>query len=424
MIWTPLLTLVVIATAQPAAARQSDEPRLGAVRADTIFVSPTGPVRSIAEAVRRAPAAGVVIVERGVYHEPTIVIDRPLMLAGREGAVLDARGAHGLLLVRADDVTVRGLHFTGVGASDIEDRAAVKIVRSTRCAIEESTFTDNFFGIFLAEVEHCRITGNTLRGRGGSEAMSGNGIHVWSSANVAIDGNRVSRHRDGIYLEFAQVSRIHDNHVEGNRRYGLHFMFSDDSRYERNVFRRNQAGVAVMYTKRVVMRGNRFEANWGSGAYGLLLKEITEAEVRDNIFERNTTALFADGANRLVASGNTFTGNGWALRLMASSVGARIEQNAFIGNTFDVATNSRQSYSTFAGNYWDSYRGYDVNRDGVGDVPHRPVRLFSQLVERFEPVMMLQRSFLVGVLDAAERAIPSLTPDQMVDSTPRMRARR
>ena len=65
-----------------------------------------------------------------------------------------------------------------------------------------------------------------------------------------------------------------------------------------------------------------------------------------------------------------------------------------------------------------------MNRDGVGDVPHRPVRLFSQIVERFEPTLVLQRSFFLALLDGAERALPALTPEGMLDSTPAMRPNR
>ena len=86
-----------------------------------------------------------------------------------------------------------------------------------------------------------------------------------------------------------------------------------------------------------------------------------------------------------------------------------------------VATNSRSPSTTFAGNYWDDYRGYDVDRDGTGDVPHRPVRLFSVIVERQPASLILMRSTFATLLDAAERVLPSLTPDALVDSAPAMK---
>jgi nitrous oxidase accessory protein len=106
---------------------------------------------------------------------------------------------------------------------------------------------------------------------------------------------------------------------------------------------------------------------------------------------------------------------------MANSVGNEVTRNDFTGNTFDVATNSRQSYSSFRENYWDAYRGYDLDRDGYGDVPFRPVRLFSSIVAGNEASLILLRSLLVATLDAAERVLPAITPAGLADARPAMR---
>jgi nitrous oxidase accessory protein len=166
------------------------------------------------------------------------------------------------------------------------------------------------------------------------------------------------------------------------------------------------------------MIGNRFENNWGSAAYGLLLKEIEDSRVEGNVFRGNTTALLADGADHLVATRNVFEQNGWAVKVEGSTDAARFTSNNFIGNTFDVTTSSNSPSSTFSGNYWDSYRGYDLNRDGIGDVPHAPVRLFAVIVARAPQAIILLRSGLASVLDAVERAMPSLTPELFVDPRP------
>jgi nitrous oxidase accessory protein len=238
---------------------------------------------------------------------------------------------------------------------------------------------------------------------------------------VVVADNVIAGHRDGIYFEFVRDSRAERNVSERNLRYGLHFMYSDSSRYVGNTFRRNGSGVAVMYTKHVEMRGNRFEDNWGAAAYGLLLKEIGDPVLVGNVFARNTVGLLADGATRLVAERNRFAANGWAVQLQANTQDARFAGNDFAGNTFDVATNARDAAAAFDGNYYDDYRGYDLDRDGRGDVPHRPVRLFSLLVATHEPAMAMLRSVFVDLLDGAERVVPALTPETVVDARPAMR---
>jgi nitrous oxidase accessory protein len=385
-----------------------------------VVVSPAGPIASLAEAIRRAAPGAHIVVRPGTYREPTILVDKPLTIVGDGWPVIDGEMKREIMVVTANAVTVRGLVLRDVGKSFRDDNAAIKVVRASGCAIDGNRIENAFFGIYLAGVTDCRVAGNVIRAAGGTEPTSGNGIHLWSSADVTVDRNLVSGHRDGIYLEFARNVVVERNTSEANLRYGLHFMYSDSCRYVANVFRRNLGGVAVMYARRVDMIGNRFEDNWGGAAYGLLLKEISDPRIERNEFNRNTVGLVADGAVRIIATQNAFARNGWAVKLLGSTYDGRIEHNDFVANTFDVAANG-DGGNLLAGNYFDSYQGYDLDRDGFGDVPHHPVRLFSVVVERNPPAIILLRSFFVDLLDVAERVLPSLTPATLADARPAIR---
>jgi nitrous oxidase accessory protein len=384
----------------------------------TLVVAPGTPLATLGEAVARASAGDRIVVRAGTYREPLVTIDKPLTIEGDGDAILDGESAHAILTVAADDVTVRHLHFRDVGVSYTSDLAAVRVLAVRNCRIEDNLIERAFFGIYLAKSVGCRVTHNDIRGAARDETSSGNGIHLWAARDALIADNHVSGQRDGIYFEFVTHTVVRGNTSEHNLRYGLHFMYSDDCRYLDNTFRYNHAGVAVMYTHRVLMAGNRFESNWGDAAYGLLLKEIDDSRVEDNEFARNTVGLSADGANRLVASHNTFRSNGWAVRLVSSTDDARFERNNFFDNTFDIGMRGGETTTRFAGNYWDDYRGYDLDRNGVGDAPFHPVRLFSLIVAQNPPTLLLLRSPFVMLLDAVERAVPSLTPSSVVDDTP------
>lgn len=423
---TLLLLLVAHASAVQPRAAQATALQARTVQAQepadtTIRVSASGPVRTLAAAIRLAPAGARIVVGPGTYTEPMVIVDKPVTIEGEGWPVFDGEGARQLMTVAADDVTVRGLVLRNVGSSYVEDRAAIRVAGARRCTIEGNRFEHAFFGVYLAETTACRVSNNTFVAIGQSEAASGNGIHLWNASETVIEDNHIRGHRDGIYLEFSPGTVVRRNLSEGNLRYGLHFMYSDDCRYEANTFRRNLAGVAVMYARRITMIGNRFEENWGSASYGLLLKEIYDPYIEGNHFTRNTIGLLADGAVRIAARGNAFSQNGWAIRLMGSTYDGVFERNDFVGNTFDVASNSRESQNRLTGNHFDSYRGYDLDRDGTGDVPHRPVRLFSVLVEQNPPALILLRSFFVDLLDMAERVVPALTPEALRDDQPAMR---
>lgn len=394
-------------------------PRAASAQRDTVIVRPGG--ISLVDALRSVKTGGVVSIRPGHYAAREIAIQRPVKIVGEGFPTLDAEGKGEVLRITADDVTVEGLKLTGTGVSYTQDRAAIRVTDVGNCRIIGNRFENNLYGIYLAKVTSCEVAGNVLSASGRTEATSGNGIHLWSSREIRIHDNRVHGFRDGIYFEFVHDTQVRRNVSEKNLRYGLHFMYSDDCEYIGNVFRNNGAGVAVMYTKRVHMVSNRFEKNWGSSAYGLLLKEIADSRIERNVFEENTTGLYADGADRIRAIGNDFNRNGWAVRVGGSTLNGLFTANNFVDNTFDVTTNSQDPSTKFEGNYWSSYKGYDLDRNGIGDVPHAPVRLFAVIVERNPQSIVLMRSALVSILDMAERAMPSLTPALFVDPRPMMK---
>jgi nitrous oxidase accessory protein len=390
------------------------------VRAE-IRVGPGGTFSSIEAAVAAALPHAVIRVGPGVYPARPLVLDRPVHLIGEGWPVLDGEGVGSIVVVQADSVRIQGFVLTGTGKSYTQDHAAILIEEHRACEILDNRVDDTFFGIYLARTTDCEVRGNRVRSNATREADSGNGIHLWDVERIRVSGNEVSGHRDGVYLEFARSVILRNNTSEGNLRYGLHFMFSDDSFFQDNVFRANGAGVAVMYTRNVVMSGNRFEQNWGPAVYGLLIKDVQDALVEGNLFRQNSVGLFVEGADRVTFRMNDLERNGWAVRILGSSQDNHFTANNFIENTFDVTTNTVRSDNTFDRNYWSAYRGYDLSGDGFGEVPHRPVRLFSVLIERQPPTVLLLRSFFVDVLEVAERVLPVLTPDALVDPNPRIR---
>lgn len=385
-----------------------------------VVVDPAGPVRTVTEALARVAPGGRINVRAGNYSEPVIRVAVPVTIVGDSGAVF-VGGDHEIFVVTADDVTFRGLTLRHVEPSYVEDRAAILFDSVANCVVEDSRLEGTFFGIYLSRSRGCRISRNVVQGTSTAEMSAGNAIHLFHSRDVTVDGNRVTGHRDGIYLEFAEDARVIGNLSTGNLRYGLHFMFSHRCEYRDNRFVNNGAGVAVMYTRSMLMQGNTFADNWGAASYGLLLKEIRDSRILGNSFRENTVGMYLEGSARNEVTGNTFEANGWAVRVLADAEGNRFARNVFLRNSFDVSTNSRSNVSTFRGNYWDHYEGYDLDHDGFGDVPFHPVRLFSLLVAQHEPSLILLRSFFVDLLDAAERVMPVLTPETLRDDRPLMR---
>lgn len=379
--------------------------------------SAKGELRSVIQAAR---PGDTLRLKAGMYREGNVLIEKDLVLLGMPGAVLDGEGKHEILTIANARVSVIGLTFRRSGRSNMDDYAGIKVHDAHGTRIINNRFEETFFGIHLSNTDSAYISDNWLKATAAKEYELGNGIHLWKCNHARIENNQITGHRDGIYFEFVTNAYIYKNRSHSNMRYGLHFMFSNDNEYRENTFSKNGAGVAVMYTSGVHMIDNVFEQNWGAAAYGLLLKDIRDSEVRGNKFLNNTSGIYMEGTSRTHFEGNTFHTNGWAIQLQASCDANVFTRNNFIANTFDLATNGHLVLNSIDGNYWDKYQGYDLNRDGQGDVPHYPVSLFASLSERVPAAMLLWRSFLVFMMDRAEKVMPAIIPVDLRDQAPNM----
>lgn len=389
--------------------------------ANTWYVGKNRNIVSVAAAVKLAKAGDTILVDAGAYFEKNLIVNKKLVLKGKGYPVLNGEKKYEVISIKADGVVIDGFKIVHSGVSSIEDMGGIKIYDSRDVVIQNNILEDTFFGIYTQYGKNCTIQNNRLTAFSLEEQQSGNGIHCWKSDSMHISGNTVSGHRDGIYFEFVTHSVITRNYSFKNIRYGLHFMFSHNDSYLSNRFVNNGAGVAVMYSHGVKMYSNLFEENWGDAAYGLLLKEISDSYIEGNTFVKNTSGIYMEGASRIHMYKNLFKNNGWSMKIQASCMDIEVTRNNFIGNTFDVSTNGSLVLNTFNNNYWDKYDGYDLNKDQIGDVPYRPVSMYSMIVEKNPPAMLLFRSFITSLLDKTEKVLPSLTPEGLKDSRPMMK---
>ena len=391
------------------------------VMGKTITVCASCEVKSIKTGIAVAVAFDTLLIKKGTYREFNIIIDKPLTLLGESFPVVDGEDQGEIIRIVSDNVTVDGISIINVGTSYTSDYAAIRVVKSENFLIQNLVLEKLFFGIYLEKSTNGKVYNNSIIGDAVDEYNSGNGIQLWYSKNVVIEGNTVQGVRDGIYLEFSDNITIDDNQSTDNLRYGLHFMFSNDDVYTNNTFENNGAGVAVMFSKRIKMLNNTFRKNWGTAAFGMLLKEINDAEIYGNTFEENTIGINIEGCNRIDYKNNSFIKNGWAVKVKGACYANTFTNNNFLYNSFDISYNSKLNDNVFDANYWSDYTGYDLDKDGIGDVPYRPVNLFSYIVNRTPETIVLLRSLFMDMIDFSEKVSPVFTPDKLLDANPLMK---
>ena len=356
-----------------------------------------------------------IVVQAGVY-EGSFTLEKPVHLLGEPGAILQGDHQTHIVAVRSPDVEIAGFTLRGSGRSLGRDDAAIHIT-GARAIIRDNRILDSLHGIYVRRADDCRIANNTIIGDGivsdgvtdptvaplkpgeaelcdvdSLQDRRGNGIHLWNSRGHVIEDNVIEGTRDGIYFSFADATVVRRNTI-ARVRYGLHYMYSDDNTFEENTFTGNGAGSALMYSKGIVLRRNRFHANRSHRAYGILFQSVDNTLVEGNEIDGNTLGFYLENSNAVVVRDNRIVRNYVGLRVSDSTSGSTFTGNRFSGNVHAVETTGSNQANRWSvdgrGNFWEGALALDLDRNGVGDLPHRESDLFGQWRRTFPEIGLL-----------------------------------
>ncbi len=232
-----------------------------------------------------------------------------------------------------------------------------------------------------------------------------------------LTGNTIAEVRDGFYIQSSSNGVVRGNNAR-DLRYGLHYMYSDDNVFEDNLFANGDAGTAIMYSRRITFRRNRFLHNRGFASVGLLFKECEDVVAEDNLLADNARGIFLDGSYRGVFRRNVLLGSDAALVLYDSCADNRFEGNAFLANLSPLQLVGRRTETVFHGNYFSDNSEPDLDGDGRSDRPYRLSSVFDHLRNNLTAADLLAKSPAALALAAAEQAFPVLEPVPVLDDAP------
>jgi nitrous oxidase accessory protein len=426
----------IAAFIEPASPkRAAGRDALGRAAALLLVVAAGTPAVVSAETLQHrlasAPPGGVVTVDGGVHQGP-LRIHGPLTVIGTNWPVIDGNGTGSVVTIEGHDVVFRGFIVRNSGRQVTEEAAGITIT-GDRHRIEGNRVHDVYFGIHIGDGAGHVVDGNTIAPGTRHGARPGHGISIWHVQNTQVRRNHVSESRDGIYLSFTAGVVVADNDIS-RCRYGMHSMYSENATFTGNRVRGNLLGAALMMSDKLVLRGNRIEQHReGSAAYGVLLKDIGDLQAEGNIILANRVGVYAEGvpsdpSREAVVAGNVIAGNEVGLALQ-SNAALTLTENRIAENLTDVRALGRKLSPSMQwsrngrGNFWSQYRGYDSDRDGIGDVSHRVEDAMDALVRR-NP---LTQAFLYTpahlAIEAATRMFPLLRQEPLfTDQHPLMSA--
>jgi nitrous oxidase accessory protein len=206
-------------------------------------------------------------------------------------------------------------------------------------------------------------------------------------------------------------------HTTGNRIW--------DNRYEDNV-----VGVFVMYSDTLELEGNVVIGSHGEAGVGLGFKESSGVVARGNTLVDDTTAIYLDTTPHRADSHATFErnlvgANETALRFHGRSGGATFQDNDFRGNRTLAQVDGHVSLDgvRFEHNHWSDYAGYDLDRDGVGDVQFEAREVSAYIAERFPNFQYFVGTPAQALVELFASAFPMFAPETLFsDPRPVMEA--
>lgn len=401
---------------------------MASIHSSTAFAEPDRAF-DLHQIVTTAAPGATITVPAGV-HPGTLTIDKPLSLIAEDGAIIDAGGEGDVLTITAPDVTVRGFTVRGSGANLNREDTGI-LVLAPRATVEDNIVEDCLFGISFKEAPNSIMRGNTIVGKKIYIARRGDGIKLWNSHNAIIENNRVKDIRDAV-LWYSDNVLIKGNHVTGSR-YGLHFMYSHSNVLEENVLEENSVGVFLMYSRNLILRRNVLARNRGPSGYGIGVKDMQGMVVEDNLLIGNRVGVYIDNPPVYLPEYDRFTRNVFAsndvgMIFQPSVQRVAVFDNSFIENLQQVALAGggelRRNEFTHngRGNYWSDYRGYDLDGDGIGDMPYQAESLWDNLMDREPGLRLFLFSPAQQAVELASQAFPVVRPRPLVtDEAPLMR---
>jgi len=350
-------------------------------------------------------------------------LTKRLTVIGENWPALSADFQGSVIEITADSCEIRGLIIQSSGRRLTDEDAGI-LVQSRGNRLIGNRLRDILFGIYLYEASSNLIADNDIEGlRELDLGGRGSGVHLWNCRDNRLSNNRIAHTRDGIYVQYAPATVITNNEIS-EVRYGLHYMYSDSNTFIDNTFSNSLAGAAIMYSNRIVFKRNRFMQNRDFAAFGLLFQDCRFCVADSNLLADNGIGIFLEAGGQNMFRNNRIVGNDVAVEIFSSTDKNVFTNNSFEDNRSPLFLVGKRTGTVWdengVGNYWSGYDGYDLDADGIGDVPYRIQNIFDFIESRHPSLRLFLESPASQALAAATKTFPIFDISQEQDEHPRM----
>ncbi len=406
-------------SAGPDAARRADVPGPSTCHQ-------VAPGDDLQKAIDHAADGATLCLQAGRY-QGTFHIEHSVRLVGPRDAVIVNPGHGSAFTVHADHVTFRGFTISGTGDLRRKQDAGVFVAKADDVHVEHMTMRHVLYGVTVQQANGLRVLDNDISCRRQTAmGIRGDSIRLWEARHSLVRGNRLHHCRD-LVVWYSPDNVIENNLVEDGR-YGTHFMYSSRNLVQHNRYVRNVVGVFVMYSRNIRLDSNVLADSNGASGVGLGLKESGNLEITRNEFIHNAVGVYSDTAPLDEANTVLYAYNDFRLNNVGFTYHSPPVRNTLVANTFkdnitmmSIEGEGDATHITWDHNYYGEYAGYDLNDDGVGDVPFESRSVTNQLLDRYPKLAVFMGAPAMFLIETAARVSPMYQPHKLMsDAHPLM----
>lgn len=364
----------------------------------------TGPLQ---EKIDQLKDNEVLHLPKGTYVGPIVIRTPGVTLSGESGTIITAQGKDSVIVVEANNVTIKGLKITGSGTSYTQADSGIGLRSSNNVHLLDNEIVDCLFGIDVYGGENLLIKGNVISSKNLEIGLRGDAMRLYNITESEVSKNKWSHSRDVVSWYSKKI--LFKGNEGSDSRYSLHSMYSQHLKIQDNVFRRNTVGIFLMYGNDFIITNNIIERSLGATGMGIGLKESSNIFAQNNTINYSAVGVLVDNSPFKVGTRNWFHGNKLAFNGKGVVVsndlpGGEFKRNIFLGNLEDVESENRKgSRSIWDKNVWDKYSGFDQNGDYVGDTPFVVRRYGDTLLGSNPKTAFFYGSPLLTLLELIEK---------------------
>lgn len=373
---------------------------------------------ALARALAGASPGDVLLLAPGDHPGP-VIIDKPLVLTG-QGARVVGPGAGTVIRIEADDVRIERLEITGSGRRLDELDSGIAIGKGRRRAeVIGNRIVGNLIGVDVQGGLDATVRGNTIIGRDDLRRPEmGPGIYVWNAPGLLVEGNDISRGRDGVFITTSSHATYRGNRF-ADLRFAFHSMYANDIEVAGNISRGNHMGFAFMYSNDVRASGNLSE---GDTTHGFFMNFVNRAALDHNeVREGGEKCLFVYNSNRNTIRFNRLSGCEIGIHFTGGSMDNVVSGNAVEDNRTQVkyvGARWLEWSEKGRGNYWSDHVAFDIDGDGRADSPYRPNDAIDQVMWTQPMAKLLMGAPAMQLVRWSQSRFPGLLPGGVTDSAP------